>query len=76
MREPVVAELYKLDRHGKCQCCGTSLPLSDMILRKFQRCYYCGRHNPFGTDWRGIVAPALFVTALAALTMWWKQTFS
>lgn len=76
MREPVVAELYKLDRHGKCRCCGTSLPLSDMILRKFQRCYYCGRHNPFGTDWRGIVAPALFVTALAALTMWWKQTFS
>jgi len=76
MREPVVAELYKLDRHGKCRCCGTSLPLSDLILRKFQRCYYCGRHNPFGTDWRGIVAPALFVTALAALTMWWKQTFS
>lgn len=76
MRESVVAELYKLDRHGKCRCCGTSLPLSDMILRKFQRCYYCGRHNPFGTDWRGIVAPALFVTALAALTMWWKQTFS
>jgi hypothetical protein len=46
-----------------------------MILRKFQRCYYCGRHNPFGADWRGIVAPAL-VIALAALTMWWKQTFS
>lgn len=75
MREPAVAELYKLDRHGKCRSCGTSLPFSDLILQKFQRCYYCGRHNPFGADWRGIVAPAL-VIALAALTMWWKQTFS
>jgi hypothetical protein len=76
MREPVVAELYKLNRHGKCRSCGTSLPLSDMILRKFQRCYYCGRHNPFGADWRSLVAPALVVTVLAALTMWWRQTFS
>jgi hypothetical protein len=76
MREPVVAELYKLNRSGKCRCCGTSLPPSDMILRKFQRCYYCGRHNPLSANWRGMIAPAFTVTIVATLTMWWKQAFS
>ena len=52
------------------------IPHSEPILLKFQRCYYCGRHNPFGADWRSLVAPALVVTVLAALTMWWRQTFS
>jgi DNA-directed RNA polymerase subunit RPC12/RpoP len=75
MHEPV-AELYKLNRHGKCRRCGTALPLSDMILQKFHRCYYCGQHKPFGTDWRIVAAPALVFAALAALTVWWKQTFS
>jgi len=75
MREPV-ANLYKLNQNGKCRSCGTLLPLSDLILRKFQRCYHCGRHNPFGADWRHLVAPALVVTALAALTIWWTQTLS
>ena len=76
MREPVVAELYKMNRSGKCRCCGTSLPLSDLILEKFQRCYYCGQHRPFGTDWKTLIAPAVLVATFAALTMWWKQTFS
>ena len=76
MREPAVAELYKLDRHSKCRSCGTSLPLSDLILQKFQRCYYCGRHNPLSAGWRSLIAPAFAVTVAAALTMWWKQTFS
>jgi hypothetical protein len=75
MREVVVAELYKLNRSGKCRCCGTSLPLSDIVLQKFQRCYYCGRHNPFGAGWRSLIAAAFAVTLAAALAMWWKQTF-
>lgn len=72
MRESVVADLYKLNRHGKCRSCGTSLPLSDLILQKFQRCYYCGRHNPFGADWRNLIAPGIAVVALAAVSMWWR----
>jgi len=75
MREPV-AELYKLNRHGKCRSCGTALPFSDLILQKFQRCYYCGRHNPFGAQWQSLVTPALVVAAIAAVGILWRQTFS
>lgn len=75
MREPV-AELYKLNRHGKCRSCGTALPASDLILQKFCRCYYCGRHNPLQPDWwRALVTPAIAGTA-AALTLWWSRALS
>lgn len=70
-----VTELYRLDGSGRCRGCGTSLPRSDLILQKFQRCYYCGRHNPFGGDWRSLVTPAVVLGAIAAAGFWW-QTFS
>ena len=60
---------------AECRSCSSPIAPDEPILTKFQRCYYCGRHNPFGADWRGVVAPAL-VIAIAALTVWWKQTFS
>lgn len=76
MRKSAVAQLYRVNRDGKCRKCGTHLPLSDLVLQKFRRCYYCGRHNPLGADWRNIAAPGV-MAALAALTMlWWTQTLS
>lgn len=70
-----VTDPDNLARGERCRGCGTSLPFSDLILRKFQRCYYCGRHNPFGGDWRSLITPAIIVTAIAAVGVWW-QTFS
>ncbi|NWG26676.1 MAG: hypothetical protein HXY30_20040 [Pseudorhodoplanes sp.] len=61
------------DPSGTCRTCGTSIPLSDLILEKFCRCYYCGKANPFGANWKTVLPPAVVLAALAMLTTWWKQ---
>lgn len=61
------------DPRGECCSCGTSIPLSDLILQKFQRCYYCGKSNPFGTKWKSLLTPIVVITAMTVLTIWWTQ---
>jgi hypothetical protein len=61
------------DPSGTCRACGTNIPLSDLILEKFRRCYYCGKADPFGADWRNLLAPAVVLLILTMLAMWSKH---
>ena len=62
------------EQRADCCACGTSIPVTDLILEKFQRCYYCGKHNPFGTNWKSLLTPIVVITAMTALTVWWSRT--
>ena len=61
------------ENRGECSSCGTSIPLSEPILVKFQRCYYCGRSHPFGGVWKGRTTPVIVVAAVAFLAIWWTR---
>lgn len=56
-----------------CRGCGTSIPLTETILVKFQRCYYCGQHHPFGHAWMNRTAPAVIIAAIGLIALWWTQ---
>lgn len=64
---------FEGEQRGECCSCGTSIPLSDIILTKFQRCYYCGRSNPFGTKWRSLLTPIVVITVMTIVTVWWSK---
>ncbi len=61
---------------GTCTGCGTALPVSEPILVKFHRCYYCGRHNPLGPVWKLRTAPAIIAAAIGIIAIWWTQLAS
>ena len=75
MPEAATFNAVSHDPRGTCRGCGTSIPLSDVILRKFRRCYYCGKASPFGPGVRGLAVPAVRAT-LAVAAMWWTLPFS
>ena len=58
---------------GTCDCraCGTRIPHDEPVLTNFRRCYYCGRFNPAGINWRSIMIPAALIAGMTALTAWW-----
>ena len=61
-------------RHGvsaECRTCGTPIPSTDPILEKFQRCYYCGRHRPFGNNWTLTTVPVIVAAVIGLLAIWW-----
>lgn len=68
--------LARGEPHGTCRGCGTSIPHSEVILRTFRRCYYCGMSHPFGIGRRGLALHAAFATLAVAAAMWWTQPFS
>lgn len=57
-----------------CRACGTIIPAAEPVLVKFRRCHYCGRYNPFGSNWRALALPGAIVAAMSALTAWWGQS--
>jgi hypothetical protein len=61
------------DADGECRSCGTSIPLSEPILVKFQRCYYCGRHHPLGPDWTLTTVPVIVVAVIGLFAIWWTH---
>lgn len=62
------------DSGRECIGCGTAIPLDEPILLKFHRCYYCGQHRPFGSEWRSRTAPVLIAATIGLLALWWTQT--
>jgi hypothetical protein len=64
------------EAHGECIGCGTSLPLSEPILVKFHRCYYCGQHRPLGSGRRDRTAPVVIAAAFGLIALWWTQFWS
>ncbi len=64
------------DKHGQCIGCGTSLALTEPILLKFRRCYYCGQHRPLGRGGRNRTAPVVIATAIGLIALWWTQLWS
>ena len=59
------------EQRAHCSACGTSIPVSEPILVKFQRCYYCGQSHPLGNVWKGRTAAV--VAAAACLAVWWAR---
>jgi hypothetical protein len=71
-----IASMSEGDTHHDCRSCGTSIPSSEPILVKFQRCYYCGQHHPFGNIWMNRTAPAIIMAAIGLIALWWVQLAS
>lgn len=65
-----------LETHGECIGCGTSLPVSEPILVKFHRCYYCGQHHPLGSGRQNCTAPVILAAAIGLIALWWTQPWS
>ena len=61
------------DTHHDCRSYGTSIPSSEPILVKFQRCYYCGRHHPFGRLWLNSTAPVVIVAVIGLIAILWTH---
>lgn len=64
------------EAHGDCIGCGTALPLSEPILVKFHRCYYCGQHHPLGRGRANHTAPVLIAAAIGLIALLWTQGWS
>lgn len=71
-----IVSLSDGETHHSCRGCGTSIPVSEPILVKFQRCYYCGQHHPFGNVWVSRTAPVAVVAAIGLIALWWTQLAS
>jgi hypothetical protein len=61
------------DSSRECIGCGTAIPLNEAILLKFHRCYYCGQHHPFGSEWKTRTAPVLIAAMIGLIALWWTQ---
>ncbi len=61
------------DAGRECIGCGTCIPLTETILVKFHRCYYCGQHHPLGSEWRNRTAPVLIAATIGLIALWWTQ---
>jgi|GEM_PF-2067527 len=68
-----IVSLSDGENHRDCRGCGTSIPLSEPILVKFQRCYYCGQRHPFGNVWFNRTAPVAVIAAIGLIALWWVQ---
>ncbi len=65
-----------LEAQGECIGCGTQLSLSEPILVKFHRCYYCGQHGPLGRGRANHTAPMMIAAAIGLIALWWTQGWS
>lgn len=61
------------DAGRECIGCGTPIPLTETILVKFHRCYYCGQHHPHGNAWRNRTAPVLIAAAIGLIALLWTR---
>jgi hypothetical protein len=73
MSHPSIAHTHADDVCANCVSCGTSLPLTEPILVKFQRCYYCGQHHPCGSAWKNRTAPVVAAAAIGVIAIWWMH---
>lgn len=64
------------DSSRECIGCGTAIPLSEPILLKFHRCYYCGQHRPFGSAWRTRTAPVVIAATIGLIAVLWSRLWS
>ncbi len=69
--DPIAAT--DLESGRDCSGCGTKIPLREPILLKFHRCYYCGQHRPFGSEWRTRKAPVFIAATIGLIALWWTQ---
>ena len=64
------------DGGRECIGCGTAIPSNEPILVKFHRCYYCGRHRPFGSEWRTRTAPVVIAATIGLIAVLWSRLWS
>jgi hypothetical protein len=60
----------------ECRSCGSPITADDPILTKFQRCYYCGQHHPFGRNWTLTTVPVIIAAMAGLLAFWWTHLAS